>query len=881
MKNNNQKIIRTLSKKNLKNNKMRNIFAIIAISLTATLFTALFSIGSGMIQLLEEQTMRQLGTKAHAGLKYVTKEEYEKITSHPLVVSSSYNVIISIADNKELMKRKTELRYAIEDEFKYNFITLKEGRLPKEENEIVLDTIVLDMLGISPQLGEEITLTFPFIRGEQKKTFILSGWYEGDLISPSSMAYISESYCKELTKNYTSQDLKEEYQRTHEGYGLLMVNINFKNSYNIEKNIQKVIEESGYIPEKEINYGVNWAYLSEISKNELDIFSFITAIMVFLIILITGYLIIYNIFQISITRDIHFYGLLKTIGATKEQLKHLILRQALLLSIIGIPIGLLLGYIIGKLIFPLFNTLTQTINQIEFHIKLNPFILLFGTIFSFFTVLISCRKPSKTAGEVSPIEAVKYTEYSNQHQNNKLHQKNTKQKQKGVSICRMALKNLKRNRKKTILVILSLSLSVILLTQLYTLIKGFRLTKYMDSMVTGDFLIGSVSLFQFSPEIGYELSQDYKNICENQEGIESIEQIYFNENKNIHTLSEKGIQGLQKKLQEGKITIWDDNIQKCIDLTLEGKLNIDEERYAYSEGLLNNLIVRKGTFDYEKFKSGDYILLADTEGTEFHAYYEPGDKIILNFGTIGTGKEIRDDDGAFIAINNTPKKQKTYEVMAIVDIPYGMTCRAFPIYGITTILPIEEIIKMDENVFLLAESFMVEDDKEKTFETFLKEYTKTIDPTMNYESKERIRDSFSQMKNGILFIGSSLSFIVGVIGIINFTNTMLTNIVTRKQEFAILQSIGLTNEQLKKMLIYEGIYYIGIAGIFSLLIGSILSVSLIQSLNNILAYFEYRFTILPFICLIPLSIIIAFVIPLISYQLVKKYSIVERLRMIE
>jgi len=84
MKNNNYKVIRRLSNRSLKKNKMRNIFILTAIVLTSLLFTTLFSLGSGMIQVTEEQTMRQIGTRAHAGLKNVTREQYEKITDHPL-----------------------------------------------------------------------------------------------------------------------------------------------------------------------------------------------------------------------------------------------------------------------------------------------------------------------------------------------------------------------------------------------------------------------------------------------------------------------------------------------------------------------------------------------------------------------------------------------------------------------------------------------------------------------------------------------------------------------------------------------------------------------------------------------------------------------------
>ena len=130
------------------------------------------------------------------------------------------------------------------------------------------------------------------------------------------------------------------------------------------------------------------------------------------VILLTGYLIIYNIFQISVMNDIRFYGLLKTIGTTKKQLKKIITYQAMILSMVGIPIGILLGYGIGKLVLPFAMNFTEN-GQMEISLKFNPFILLFSVFFSVMTVYLSCRRPGKIAGGVSPVEAVRYTEGRN------------------------------------------------------------------------------------------------------------------------------------------------------------------------------------------------------------------------------------------------------------------------------------------------------------------------------------------------------------------------------------------------------------------------------------------------------------------------------------
>ena len=196
-----------------------------------------------------------------------------------------------------------------------------------------------------------------------------------------------------------------------------------------------------------IRYGVNWAYMSSRAES-LDMETVVLFVAAFFVILISGYLIIYNIFQLSILREIRFYGLLKTIGTTKKQLQKLVYRQVWKLCGVGIPIGAVLGYLGGQFLVPILAKGGTYAGESGFYF--NFWILIFGGVFSLATVMISCRKPAKIAGNVSPIEAVRYTEGT-------LKRKRSKKSKKGAKIARMAFSNLGRNKKKTVLVILSIS----------------------------------------------------------------------------------------------------------------------------------------------------------------------------------------------------------------------------------------------------------------------------------------------------------------------------------------------------------------------------------------------------------------------------------------
>ncbi len=873
MRNNNKKVIRKLSDRSLRKNRMSNSFVLVAIILTSILFTTLFSLGSGLLQITEEQTMRQIGTRGHAGLKNVTREQYEKITSHPMVREHSYNILLGVATNTELAKRSTEIRYTEAKDLEYGFVRLEEGRLPEKEDEILVDTAVMDMLGVPHELGAKITLRFSFLDKTIADTFTVCGWYVTDMIAAASQVYIAREYLDRISQGYTEEDFVKRYEDHGIGAGLLQGTLMFANSRDIEERVRTIITDSGFSPE-EIEYGINWAYLAEAGR-DIDTFSSAIIVVVFLVIMLTGYLIIYNIFRISIAGDIRFYGLIKTIGATKKQIKALVMRQAVLLSVIGIPIGLVLGFGIGNLAVPLLLSAMETMSTVGFHLNANPYIFLFSALFTLVTIYISCRKPGRIAGSVSPVEAAKYSEKN-------IVKRRMKHTMHGAKIYAMAFANLKRSGRRTVVTILSLSLSIILLTEVITFTKSFSMDRYLEAMLTGDFMISSISLTNHQVDYDLTLPEEFYRSASSQEGIEKSARMYTTKQKVNHLLSKAASKKYQELYEQGvletdagKSYSKEEEIQKVI----RENEPIVETRYSYEEILLDKLKIVDGSFDPEKFKTGNYVLLAlypDRKET----YYKPGDKIGLQYHTSDSKKVMKYYNNGQISRDVwTNDKTKEYEVMAIVELSSSMTTRRYSKDCLTTVLPLKEFKELQgDDAYCFTASFWVKDEKEKAFLEYLKNYTTKIDPNTDYASKETFRQELTSMTRAISIIGRVLSFIIGLIGLLNFINTMLTNVIMRKRELTMLQSIGLTNQQLRRMLIYEGSYYILLTAIISLLVGSALSLSVIKALENVVAYFNYQFTVLPYVVVLPVFFILGMLVPGIAYQRVNKLSIVERLR---
>ncbi|MDE6456962.1 MAG: ABC transporter permease, partial [Dysosmobacter sp.] len=370
-----------------------------------------------------------------------------------------------------------------------------EGTLTREgTDEAATDTRVLALLGVEPKVGAKFTISFYIdentpVRKLVTRNFTLSGWWEYDSALVASNVLLPRSAAEELC----AQSSGDPYSMT----GVWTLNMMFQNDLHIEENVLQILENHGYQhedaqAENYLKIGVNWGYSGAQLSNAFDITTLIAIVVLLLLIIFTGYLIIYNVFQISVTNDIRFYGLLKTIGATGKQLKHIVRQQALLLSLIGIPIGLLLGFVIGNRLTPVIMSQLSYKNAF---VSFNPLIFIGAALFALLTVFLSCARPGRVAAKVSPVEAVRYTEGGPKKAGKR---EKVRKAQSGASLPGMAWANLGRSRGKTVVTVLSLTLAVVLATITYTFATGFDMNKYLAQNADVDFILGDAAYFQTS-----------------------------------------------------------------------------------------------------------------------------------------------------------------------------------------------------------------------------------------------------------------------------------------------------------------------------------------------------------------------------------------------
>ena len=827
----NKSIIRKLTMRFFRAGKTRNIIAVIAIVLTSVMFTSVFTIGGSMLAVIQDYTMRQVGTSAHGGLKYLTWEQYKNFANSPRIKEISYRKGLAVAENDVLFKEYSEISFA-EDRFaEWMFSYPSTGRMPQTRNETACSTVVLDALGIPHEIGAKMTLEFSVDGEVYTEVFTLSGFWKGDLALPAQHIWVAGEYVDEIVSAHVIAD---------DGFaGKIFADVMFGNSFDINGKMKRLVEERGY-SEGEIRAGINRAYAAN-DMSEIDPSIIAIGLLVLALILFSGYLIIYSVFAISVNADIQFYGLLKTIGTTGKLLRRIIRGQALLLSAFGVPVGLLFGYLSGIWLTPVIAGLTS-FDFTGVH-SANPLIFVFAASFSLLTVFIGCRKPGKIAARVSPVEAVKYSGITTGG-------RKKAKKTRTVSSFSMAWANITREKRKLCVIVLSLSLTLILLNSAFSATQSFDMDAYMSEFAVSDFAVADGSLF--NPASSYKdteaVTQDFLDELAAM-GIRSTGIVYFHADI------------------EHELPLF---AQDNFKAQFEAERAVLERYYRWSiplyeahiaDGILPTGVYGFGRLpmesffpDYDKLSSGNYAI------TQTHSdipVYGVGDTILLT---------------------NKAGESREFEIIGVVrDFSYNLSAR-FGFIGQTIMLADNIYQEFFQPQGIMQVNFNADDEHISDIESWLAEYTTRTVPTLNYISRDTLKAEFDGLQTTYLTFGGAMSFILALIGVLNFINATAASIISRRREFALLQSVGMTGKQLRRALFFEGVLYTILTALFTLTAGVGLSWLIVRVMAGQVWFFKQSFTIMPSVAsLVPLLVICA-VVPLLCYAKLTRESLVERLR---
>lgn len=819
-------VIRKLTKRSLTANKKRNFFLVVAIMLTTLLIGSVFSVGISLVESVKIEQTRLAGTMAHVAMGHPTTSQIEKLHTLDYVeVIGTGNNVGYVENTSELENISLTLHYFDKTEWEKlrapAYVDI-EGSYPEKENEIMVSRAVLKQMGIdNPSIGMEIPLAY-YTDSETKKpliqeTFCLSGWF-------TSYAFVQSTNTADVI--FVSKELSQKYGKTVEKDG--SVSLKFIDEGHISEYCNALVFDLGLSENQPIAtvqlYDTN-------ARQEIATLLSLCAVAIFLIFI--SYLLIYNILYISISRDVQFYGLLKTLGATPKQIRRVVRGQILQLCLIGIPIGILLSLLVSFGIVPSFISALGAVSANGVVVSFSPIIYVGAIIFPLLTAILGALKPARKAASISPIEAQKYTGVTGNI--------------KGVwsfahgKLSRMALRNIFRDKQRAGIVLFSLFLGVTTFLTVTTLVFSTDVSKCIDSTFESDFILKNnawptqkfddsfIEQILSIPRVENlrittweEMKLDYSN---------DFEEYIAN-----HPMKEQ-VTGLSKQ----------DIVEnfKGFILGVDGETLIE-----YCDALGNPI-------DIDSFEHGEIALIA-TDQPELFPNLENLTITPLYQGesNISSNQKFNLSLGGFVPFN--------YK---------GIGASLAP-----TVIVSNEVMKewFGEPVALQLD-LNVSSDYEQNALIALKQIIEK-DSAISLTSRIEEMAELNHAKIAILALGGSISFVIALIGILNFVNIISVSVVARKRELAILESIGMSCHQIRKMLTTEGFCYAGITLILVSSIGNLIVYSIFKLFQQQVSFAVFTYPLIPAAIIALVILAVCFITPDRMYCALNKETIVNRLR---
>lgn len=858
-------MLSVLAGRSFRASRMRNLIATSAIILTTILFTTVTTVGMGATGSITLTMQMLKGSRSDGDFHNMTAEQYAALEDADFI--REYGLRMPVGFLEDTTRHNIEFDVLDPVQADLTFCMPVHGSVPKAENEIVTSDTALRDLGVEPEVGADVTISFTAHGREYQLDMVVSGWFE------ATSEQISMMWAGTAFRDAHPDIFEYTYDRDRDMAGTYYSDFIATSTAGLQENLDHWVRQMGGDPDAANSDHLS-ATINTVTNPALDPTTLLLVAVMIALFVLCGYLLIYNVFDIAVMQEIRRYGLYRTVGMSKRQVKKLINLQAVWLSCIGIPLGLLIGYFVGKAALPyMMRTLSSSYENIAIHVDPSPIVFVGAAVLAAFTVFLSTRKPIRAAADIPPIEAFRYVETAGGR-------KTTKKSTAGTSLFRLAWADLGRNKRRFAFIVASLSLCVILLNCIGIAADSVDIEKQVSYSIRTDFTVVnalSKNILKGFTRREHGLGQEVIDAVNAQPGVKGASAIYKNtlDDRNvtydfpvgfdlIGTDEETGIDYASTK--DGIVfNLGDDGHALC---------NV----YGMEETALARMDIQEGEADahklYEKMVNGEGVLVGvmSDMGTSI---MEPA----LDLLEVGDIITVFKNGGPMMELPVLAKAALTgddTEIRYTANGPFEVGRDGLFLY-----LPTCVYTEIYDEPVIYKYSFDVEEGQQDPMRGFLEDYVTNVDPSLGYASAEEARQDAATTRTMLQFVGGLIGSIFGAVGVLNLINTIITSILTRRHEFAIMQSIGMTAKQLTRMMIWESVYYaIGVC-IVGLLLSVILAFTVVKTLIGDIWYFTFHFTLVPVVTVCILLLIAAAVLPVIALKVFNKGSIVEKLRVAE
>lgn len=810
---------------NMRHYKSKNILIGIAIILTTLLLFVIPSIGKDMVE-VNFAVINKIYPTWHALYRNVDESTVMKLAAHHDVKTYGLR---SDAGYMNLEDATVSMMYMDRTGMELYKVKLKEGQLPQKENDIVVSKGILEALGQNGKIGDTITVPYQILKDDgldytKEKDFRICGFLADNESSKEQKQYtslVSEAFLK---AEIPVEQVKYRF--------LLQVNGQKGNTTaDYTETIQNIARQFG-ISEDDMN--INKEYLA---ANYVDPATIPVIVGIMLIVVLAGIITIYSVYYVSMNQRVREFGKLKAIGATKRQLRQIVLREGMGVALFAIPIGLLIGTVAVKVVLLQFvehakdsNVLITEAYKVVAKGEVQLYywwIYLLAIAVTLCTVYLSLMKPMRMAAKVSEIEAMRY-------QGGSKRQKSSRKGYQFLNIGRLTKRNLAENKKKSTITIVSMAVTGIFVMMVATVLSCANPMESAKSSIVGQYEISPIVESGNKEHPEYEWAEVQKNNPLNEGLKQQIEELDGVERVDVFTALKVSGGPFEEKIGTEFIN------------------GVPEE---YAEELKKG--ITEGNVTYEELKSGDKVIL-DRALLHWYPDIKVGDKLKLN---------IHDGDNTF---------QKEIEVAAIGEYGTGLTN-----YN-CLIMAKEGAEKLTINNSSSYFQVIADKDYDEALEASLQAI---VDGSGRLQMRTW-KNEYDTWENAIQMTrGACYAFIIilAAISIMNLINTMNNSVHVRKKELGMMQAIGMSDRQLMKMLQLEGIFYTVGTLIISIGVGSLAGYPLFlyAKRTGMFDISTYHYPVTAAIIIILTLFVIQMLLAIFIAKSVRKDSLIERIRFSE
>lgn len=832
--------------------KIRSFLTILSAVLTAALFSfALFLISSQEAG-YERQIRSYSNTQADILFTGLTYSQVSALQAQPVVDTAAWYQTVGET-------RKDGIQYSLaaysEDYAQTTEAIPVRGRLPENENEIAMEVQSAYSLFGKSQVGETVTLTWTPVnaREQVQQEFTLVGTWDSEMYS--YIMWVSDSFAQQYAPSGETANITAGVTLWRTG--------------NVEKDAMAL---AGAIGTSNENYQINQVF-SESSQDAIHNYTrYIRYVLP--VIFLCGFFIFLAVFQMSAELDIRFYGRMKTLGMTPFQMRRVVYYWAAILTICSVPVGWLCGIGLTRLVSGIFYL--NDSNFVLADAVYAPADFVFSLLAAWITIFLAAMIPAFRVSRMEPADAVRYhgavsvRKYGRTNPGTRNSRKREEPGGHRNSIGRLALSGMLRQRGRMTLSLTALMIASMFACAAATQYSSFDIEKFVGDKFSFDYLIkgdGQAYTMSYDPDDKSLTPELYQRLS-NAVGSENISRVYYAETELT----------LDRDLWEKIVSYYNRNLEEYQELyeyrdfdsayeRLKNEHQMTMAVYGVEPEFMRTMTGNfglTGTYDQQEFETGSYVYITGVDKNSGNIndpdYHQP-----------------LPEAGGRIALEG-----HTYTIMGTGQTPNNaMFVRPDDTLFLECFLPMETFLELYPDRNPVEICLTAPDGQDAAVDQILEDYQNEMGYTFYIVSRQMYYEGgYASVWStfGYVYIAAVILFIIALIG---FVNLILHRTLARSREFAVYRSLGMSRQELLKLVTLESIFYTLLIAVIIYPLSALSSGPIMQfyyASGKEWAY-TYHFTLMPTHVLITALLVLAIVLPVLCLCVTEKDSITHRLNL--